>query len=228
MLVLISPKNLKEAIEAKNGGADIIDVKNPEEGSLGASFPWIIKEISESVKPTLISAAIGDMIYKPGTAALAAYTASIWADYIKVGLIVKTTKQAMELSKAFVKSVKENEKNAVIASYADYYRSETLSPFEVVEVAATSEADVVMVDTLGKDLTLFDYMDVQSVAEFVDSAHEHGLMCAIAGSIGIKDIPLIKSVKPDIIGVRGAVCEGGRNGKLKRELVEEFVKAVKS
>ncbi|MCJ7714056.1 hypothetical protein MUO66_06325, partial [Candidatus Bathyarchaeota archaeon] len=42
MKLLLSPKNKKEAIETIVGGADIIDVKNPTEGPLGANFPWII------------------------------------------------------------------------------------------------------------------------------------------------------------------------------------------
>ncbi len=37
MLLLISPIQ-KEAQEAIEGGADIIDVKNPKEGSLRANF----------------------------------------------------------------------------------------------------------------------------------------------------------------------------------------------
>jgi uncharacterized protein (UPF0264 family) len=41
LLLLISPINTQEAREAINGGADIIDVKNPKEGSLGANFPWV-------------------------------------------------------------------------------------------------------------------------------------------------------------------------------------------
>ena len=45
MLLLISPINHEEAIESIEGGADIVDVKNPKEGSLGANFPWVIKDI---------------------------------------------------------------------------------------------------------------------------------------------------------------------------------------
>ena len=36
MLLLISPINHEEALESIKGGADIVDVKNPKEGSLGA------------------------------------------------------------------------------------------------------------------------------------------------------------------------------------------------
>ncbi len=47
MKLLISPMNENEALEAIAGGADIIDVKNPKEGALGANYPWIIKRIKE-------------------------------------------------------------------------------------------------------------------------------------------------------------------------------------
>ena len=38
MKVLISPTSLEEAEAVLAGGADIIDIKNPAEGSLGANF----------------------------------------------------------------------------------------------------------------------------------------------------------------------------------------------
>ena len=38
MLLLISPINREEALESIEGGSDIVDVKNPKEGSLGANF----------------------------------------------------------------------------------------------------------------------------------------------------------------------------------------------
>ncbi|MGB9842599.1 MAG: (5-formylfuran-3-yl)methyl phosphate synthase, partial [Candidatus Bathyarchaeales archaeon] len=47
MKLLISPMNEAEAAEAILGGADIIDVKNPREGALGANFPWVIKRVRE-------------------------------------------------------------------------------------------------------------------------------------------------------------------------------------
>ena len=100
MKLLVSPVNKEEAIIASKGGADIVDVKNPKEGSLGANFPWIIKEIKEAVHGKQpISATIGDFNYKPGTAALAAFGAAVaGADYIKVGLYdIQTREQALEL-----------------------------------------------------------------------------------------------------------------------------------
>ena len=78
MLLLISPINTEEALEAIEGGADIVDVKNPKEGSLGASFPWIIKGVREMTpKDMLVSATLGDVPYKPGTVSLAAMGALV-------------------------------------------------------------------------------------------------------------------------------------------------------
>ena len=88
MLLLISQINTEEALEAIEGGADIVDVKNPKEGSLGANFPWVIENIRQLTPPDmLVSATLGDVPYKPGTVSLAAMGALVsGADYIKVGL----------------------------------------------------------------------------------------------------------------------------------------------
>lgn len=77
MELLVSAINLDEAKEALAGGADILDVKNPKEGSLGANFPWIIKEISDYAEDVIVSTTIGDVPYKPGTVSLAALGSAV-------------------------------------------------------------------------------------------------------------------------------------------------------
>src|SRR5689334_5902222 len=89
MKVLVSPVSPEEAWAAAEGGADIIDVKNVREGSLGASFPWIIREVVRSLRgrDVTFSATLGDLPFKPGTASLAALGAAVsGARYIKAGL----------------------------------------------------------------------------------------------------------------------------------------------
>ena len=44
MKVLISIYTIEELNSCIEGGADIIDLKNPIEGSLGEAAPWFIKE----------------------------------------------------------------------------------------------------------------------------------------------------------------------------------------
>src|SRR2546429_8145449 len=79
MKVLISPTSYEEAASILDTGVDIIDVKNVNEGSLGAQFPWHIRQIVGLTGPRGIktSATLGDLPFKPGTAALAAHRAAL-------------------------------------------------------------------------------------------------------------------------------------------------------
>jgi uncharacterized protein (UPF0264 family) len=228
MKLLVSPVNKEEAIIASKGGADIVDVKNPKEGSLGANFPWIIKEIKEAVNGKQpISATIGDFNYKPGTAALAAFGAAVaGADYIKVGLYdIQTREQALELLTKITRAVKDYDstKKIVASGYSDYKRINSISPLLLPAVAAEAGADVVMVDTAIKDgKSTFEFMDEKELKKFTDLAHKYGLENAIAGSLRFEDLPMLERIRPDIIGVRGMVCGGDRRTAIRRELVEKL------
>lgn len=226
MKLLVSPINVEEAIITDAGGADIVDVKNPKEGSLGANFPWVIQAVKAKVtKP--VSATIGDFNYKPGTASLAALgAAAAGADYVKVGMYdIQTETQAYEVLSGIVKAVKTYDRNkrVVCSGYSDYSRIGSIHPFKLPAVAQRAGCDVVMVDTGIKDgKSTFEFMDQSELQAFVDSARTEGLQCALAGSIKFKDIPALKAINPDIIGIRGLVCGGDRNDTIRADLIEQL------
>lgn len=232
MKLLVSPINIEEAKIALKGGADIIDVKNPKEGSLGANFPWIIAAIKEAInseKP--VSATIGDFNYKPGTASLAALGAAVaGAEYIKVGLYdIQTSKQAKDMLENIVKAVKnyDDSKKVVAAGYSDFNRINSISPFELPEIARQTGIDVVMIDTGIKDgRSTFEFMSNQDLIKFVSKAHDFGLQTAIAGTIKFENIDALRMINPDIIGVRGVVCGGDRNSSIRQDLVENLKKEI--
>lgn len=212
----MSPVSIREAGVVARAGADILDLKNVKEGSLGANFPWVLSGvISKYRRPGLkFSAAVGDLGYKPGTAALAAYAAaSIGADYVKAGLYaVKNAGQAAELAAAVVRGVKAANPRAaaVIAGYADWRRFGGLAPWPLVRAAAAAGADAVMLDTALKDgRSLFDNMTRAELLRFLRLARAAGLRTALAGSLKAAHLPLIRELAPDIVGLRGAVCLGG-------------------
>jgi uncharacterized protein (UPF0264 family) len=228
MELLVSPSSVEEARNAL--AADIIDVKKPSEGSLGANFPWVIRAITQLTdKP--VSAAIGDYNFLPGNAALSAYGAACaGADYIKVGLKFDGNDRARELIDSVVKAVKGEfpEKFAVIAGYADYHRVGSISPFDMAPIAANAGADVVMIDTAVKDgKSLFDFMTEEQLEEFTSRNADLGVMTALAGSLTFEDIPPLKRIDPDIIGVRGMVCGGDRSSTIKPDLVEKALTLVR-
>lgn len=234
MLLLISPINTEEAQEAILGGADIIDVKNPKEGSLGANFPWVIKSIREMTpEDMLVSATLGDVPYKPGTVALAALGASVsGADYIKVGLYgTKNYDEALEVMKNVVRTVNDhNEDSIIVASgYADAHRVGAVDPMEIPDVAADAGAKIAMVDTAVKDgKTLFDFMDEDKISTFNDRTHDYGMKSALAGSIKKDQLQTLHELGCDVVGIRGAACLGGdrKSGQIHRSAVMELKKMI--
>lgn len=228
MKLLVSPMNIVEARAALAGGADILDVKNPKEGSLGANFPWAIRAVVDLAEGKIpVSATIGDLDYKPGTASLAALGAAVsGADYIKAGLLgVRTQEQAEEMLEGIVRAVKDYDsgKKVVAAGYSDYARANSISPMLLPGVAAKAGADLVMVDTAIKDgKSTFEFMSEEELKDFISLGHAEGLEVALAGTIGFQHLELLKQLSPDIIGVRGIVCGGDRRSAIRSELVEKL------
>lgn len=231
MKLLISPMNQEEVLNAVSGGADIIDVKNPSEGSLGANFPWVIKELRGIVPESIeVSATVGDFPNLPGSASLAALgAATCGVDYVKVGLYgVKSISDADYFSKMVVKSVNEFNRNVsvVLAAYADYNRIDAIDFKLLPDVGARAGANVVMIDTAVKDgKRLFDHASLTELSDFVLRAHELGLITAFGGSIVGDDFEILYDLGVDIVGVRGAACE---NENRRSQIKENKVRALKS
>ncbi|MEM2304089.1 MAG: (5-formylfuran-3-yl)methyl phosphate synthase [Candidatus Methanomethylicia archaeon] len=231
--LLISVTCIEEALEALKGGADIIDVKNPLEGSLGGHYPWIVMEVRKTITNAEVSAAVGDSPYLPGLVSLACYGLTLCGvDYVKVGMYgPKNINEALKLAKASCKAVKiANEKaKVVIAGYADYREAKCLNPLTIPDVAYKANADVAMIDTKIKNgLKTLHYLGIDELREFVNRAHNYGLKAAFAGSLRLEDIEVAKEIEADIIGFRGAACKGDRiNGRISSELVYELRKQLK-
>jgi len=224
-----------EAVEAIAGGADIIDVKNPKEGPLGANFPWIIRRIRQVTPANIeVSCTLGEAPNRPGSMALASLgAATTGVNYIKAGLYgVRTLEDAVYLMRGVTKAAKEyNPSIKVVASgYADANRISTVNPLRVPEIARESQADIAMLDTAIKDgKTLFTFLTKPQLECFVDAAHSYGLKAALAGSLQKEDLLAVYALGADIVGLRSAACtQSDRvNGQITREKVQELVEIVK-
>ncbi|MEM6858422.1 MAG: (5-formylfuran-3-yl)methyl phosphate synthase [Pseudomonadota bacterium] len=236
MKVLISPVSLEEAMLVADNGADIVDIKNTNEGSLGANFPWVIHEVTSTLldRQVTFSATLGDLDYKPGTAALAALGAAYsGAKYIKAGVYgAKTAAEAGEVMTAVQRACKDFDPGIVVvtAGYADYRRFGGLDPSALVEAAIISQSDVVMVDTAIKDgADLLDNMSIEEIADFIDLAHKNDLVVAVAGSVKAEHLSELASGGADIVGVRGAVCgKGDRTTAIEVEAIRDFIARVRA
>ena len=214
MKLLVSVVDVDEARLAAEAGADIVDVKNPAEGSLGAPSPAVIAAIRAAVPEALpVSAAIGDMPNLPGTAALAALGAAhSGAAFVKVGLWGTSTEAE---AVALLRTVREAAPDAVVVAgaYADARRvaSAPLAPELLPRAAGAAGVDVCLLDTAVKDgRGLLDWLAPDALTALADEAHELGLAIALAGALRADDLPVVGATGADIAGVRSAACAGGR------------------
>jgi len=230
MRLMISVTSEEEAREALSGGAEILDVKNPAEGSLGAQSPETIRNIKAlSSQNVEISAAIGDMPNLPGTAALAALgAASCGADYIKVGLYGTQSEAEAEFLLCEVqKAVRNFNASVIAAAYADYQRAGTLNPKSLPRMAASAGVKGCLLDTAIKDgHTLFDFIQPSMIRLLVEQAHANGLLFALAGALSANDLPMALELGIDVVGIRtAACCENQRNGILDAGRVRKLLEA---
>jgi uncharacterized protein (UPF0264 family) len=217
MKLLVSVVSAGEARVAAAAGADIVDVKNPAEGSLGAPSPAVIADVRAVVRAELpVSAAIGDMPNLPGTAALAALGAArSGATFVKVGLWgVSTEDEAVVLLRTVRDAVADVPGVVVVAAaYADARRvaQAPLAPELLPRAARAADVGICLLDTAVKDgRGLLEWLSPGALASLVADAHAAGLQVALAGALREEDLPAIRDTAADIAGVRSAACGDGR------------------
>jgi hypothetical protein len=215
MRLLVSVTDSHEAKVVVEAGVDIVDVKNPAEGSLGAPAPGVIERVREVVPPERpVGAAIGDLPNLPGTAALAALGAArSGAAYVKVGLWGTST---MAEAVALLRAVREAVGGGAVViagAYADAERVSggSLAPGAVVAAARRAGAGGCLLDTAVKDgRGLFEWLAPEAVAALVAEGHARGLEMALAGALRAEDLSVVRTTGADIAGVRAAACRDGR------------------
>jgi uncharacterized protein (UPF0264 family) len=229
MNLLISVTTDGEVAAAVHGGADIIDVKNPLEGAMGANFPWIIRRVRAATPDHVpVSATLGDVPNLPGTIALAALgAATCGIQYIKVGLMgPRRAADALHLLKSVCQAVGGYSPPALViaSAYADAHRVNAFPPLDLPAVAAEAGARGCLLDTAVKSGdNLFTYLDDEQLARFVDQCRRFHLISALAGSLTATDIPHVQALGPDIIGFRTAACRGDRvHGRIDAGRVQQL------
>jgi hypothetical protein len=213
--LLVSVIDADEALLAVAGGVDVVDVKNPAEGSLGAPAPAVLAAVRAAVPPERpLSAALGDLPARPGTAALAAVGAArCGAAYVKLGLVgLASGADAVPVLRA-VREAVDGDAAVVAVAYADAARvpSRPLAPGELVAAAHAAGVHGCLVDTAVKDgRGLLSWMAPDALAALVADAHAAGLEIALAGELRAEELPVVRAAGADIAGVRSAACAGGR------------------
>ena len=149
--------------------------------------------------------------------------------YLKLGLSIAsgTASSAGAWRNAWIDARCRFEGNHewVAVAYADYDRANAPAPDEVLDAALATNCSVLLIDTFVKDGTsLVDWLDIEQLAALRKETSAHGLQLALAGKVTLAELTTLLPLQPDIIAVRGAVCESGvRTANVCERLVMEFV-----
>jgi uncharacterized protein (UPF0264 family) len=220
--LLVSVTDAYEAREAVRGGADIIDVKDPATGALGAASAEALRAVRQVTPVELpVSAALGDGPFESAAAAHAAVLAAQCGSvFVKLGLRDTTVGQALEALQA-ARAALPGSARLIVAGFADFARAGSPHPLDLPELARVAGAHGCLLDTAIKDgLGLLHWLDLDTLRAFVDACRSRALLSALAGSLRAADLDVLAPIGPDIVGVRGAACVGDRvSGRVSADRV---------
>jgi len=108
----------------------------------------------------------------------------------------------------------------VLVAYADADEPTGIGPAAIIDIAARTGATGLLLDTADKSgRGLLALIGPAALTAWVARAHACGLLVAVAGKLSADDLLVAREVGADIAGVRGAACDGGRNGRVSAERV---------
>ena len=207
--LLASVMTPEEAAAAVTGGADIIDLKDPRRGALGALPAATIGACIARVggrRP--VSATVGDLPMEPASVGAAvAHMAAFGLDFVKLGIFPGGDPEAClaALAQQARRGVR-----LVAVLFADQGPDFALIP-RLRECGFAG----VMLDTADKTAGgLRDQLAPERLAAFVETAHEAGLIAGLAGALRRGDIAALLPLAPDYLGFRGALTLAGRSSGL--------------
>jgi uncharacterized protein (UPF0264 family) len=225
--LLISVRSASEADVALRHGTDLIDVKEPLRGALGAADADTIQHIADRVcHRTPLSVALGELLDSvPISGAM--FEALGSAQYAKFGLAgCRDVPSWIERLATAIGGLPPGVKPVAVA-YADWNLAASPEPRHVLSAARKLGCAALLLDTHGKTAgSLIDLVGFQELSGLVRSAHEAGLACALAGGLRPRHLGAVARLGPDLVAMRGAVCRGGRVGTIVPRLVARVAAAV--
>jgi (5-formylfuran-3-yl)methyl phosphate synthase len=220
--MLASVNSVAEALLVLSADVDIIDLKQPASGALGALDINLIKQIVAEIDARCpVSATIGDLPMQPDRVFTAVKTmAETGVDYIKIGFFpdgdwLATVNKLSDLSQQNIAMI------AVL--FADI-----LPDFTIMDSLKKAGFTGVMLDTMDKQNgSLMQVMEKTEIGQFVRLAKAGQLLCGLAGSLKLEDISGLLPFKPDYLGFRGGLClQHNRTGQLNKTSILLIKQAI--
>ncbi|MGI9456931.1 MAG: (5-formylfuran-3-yl)methyl phosphate synthase [Aeoliella sp.] len=226
--LLVSVRSAREALEAVEGGADWIDVKEPLKGALGRAEPQVVEDIVRVVdgrRP--VTAALGEL------QDLEQIRRVEW-DWLSGIAIAKVGLAGCRFRSGWQREITDLGQRLppatrlVVVHYADAGLCESPPIDQVLAASIQCRSPALLVDTFHKDQgRLLDHLGTQELHRILAATRDLGMVCVVAGSLREIDFRLVLQAGPALVAVRGAVCEGAnRESAVCRALVARLRQAL--
>jgi uncharacterized protein (UPF0264 family) len=223
--LLVSVRNADEARAALAGGADVIDVKEPTRGSLGAATNDTMAEVLAEVNDVRpVSAALGELLDHTIETHLAIPSG---LTFVKFGLAGCANVADWRARLRFRAEALPDATSLVAVIYADHHAAEAPTSEEILDAAVEWQCDTILVDTWNKaDGSLLAIWSFDQIARLIERVHATGKKVALAGSLTRNDVARVLCLEPDYVAVRGAACEAGRTSAISTERVQALADRI--
>jgi uncharacterized protein (UPF0264 family) len=232
--LLVSVRNAFEAVTALEAGADVIDVKEPDRGALGAAdFDTIAAVVAAIDGRAPVTAALGELAEVRADSfrkSLSALPAGV--SLFKFGLAgCGEMQQWQTLWETAIAGIQTSATGLaaqpVAVVYADWRAARAPAPNLVLDAAVAAAAPVLLVDTFNKTAgNLFDHWPVDDLRDFISRVHEANLAIVLAGSLTGRAFADAVALGANLVAVRGAACEAGRQGNVSPDRVQSLKQAI--
>lgn len=199
---LASVQSLQEAQTLLPVLPDILDMKNPSQGALGALNTDIVSQIVMMINGRCqTSATIGDLPMQAAPIKQAiTEMATSGVDYVKIG-IFPDANLARCISQLSI-TVKQLSVPVIAVLFAD-----NMPDIDCVPLLKNAGFEGVMIDTAFKNgQHLQDHWNQTRLQTFVASAKKYKMLCGLAGALRVEDIETLKPIGADYLGFRSALC----------------------
>ena len=221
--MLASVNSLEEALIALQVNVDIIDLKQPARGALGAlDTQQVAAIVTELAQRKPISATVGDLPMQADLIFDAVkQMANTGVDYIKIGFFPDQDWQPVIVK---LRSLTQQSLKLIAVLFADQQPD-----FKAIKQLADAGFSGVMLDTMNKSNgSLTQVMSLTDIQQFVETTKQQQLLCGLAGSLRVVDIPVLLPLEADYLGFRGALCtDHQRTAELDPIAMQAIIAALK-
>jgi len=226
MGLLVSVRNLDEANRIADRPIAILDVKEPGAGPLGAASTEIWQSIADRHGDSVVlSAALGEYAQASKCAS------GLPAEYRYAKMGCERTGSTAQLCDRWAEldELISPATELVAVAYADHAAAQCSPAICIFEAAAASGYKTWLIDTFVKDgVSTIDHLGVEGLRRIDALAVEAGASWVLAGSVAIPVIDWLRrhELRPRYVGVRGAVCDGHRDGPLNATMVDNWLTSL--